>query len=138
MPTKEQKLKYTSDLIDEIMSANPNWWTGVFDMKVASKWKERNKKKELSYKTKCDILLKLGYEIKVNRTEDLWELSKPKRFSIKNSAEDFGIIEAPNKDKAIADIVKQKFPRKKTIDIAGVKYDMADIFKTALIVEEVF
>lgn len=137
MENNSKSLKYTSDLINEIMSATDNSWMNVFDMKVASKWKERNKRCELSHKTKVEILEKLGYEIKVKAPEDLWDLVEPKKFKISNSSENFGIIEAPNKEKAIADLAKLKFPRKKTIDIAGVKYDMAEIFKTGLTVEEV-
>lgn len=137
MESNAKNLKYTSDLINEIMSAKDNGWMNLFEIKVASKWKERNKRCELSYKTKCEILAALGYEIKVKRPEDLWDLVKPKHFKIRNSAKDYGIIEAPNREKAIADLVKKEFPRKKSMEIGGVKYDMAEIFKTGLIIEEI-
>ena len=132
-----EHLEYTSVIIDQIMSSNESWWLGRFDVKIASKWKERYKKTGLSYETKCEILRGLGYEIKVERTEDLWAPIVKKRYHVKNSTKDFGIVEAPNADEAKKIIQLQEYPRKKTQIIDGEVWDLREMFLLKLKAEEI-
>lgn len=141
MKITDNSLEYTTDIFKREM-AKPGWYNGIPDMKAsaANMLKKRFFEEDgnMTDRMVKKLMDHFGYVMREKKRDAIWEKASPKKWHLKNSKEDFGVVEAMTEDQAKEILTKEKHPRKKMFtDPFGEEHNIQDLFRCKLIAEEV-
>lgn len=141
MKDLKKPLEYTTEIFKREM-AKPGWYNGLEGVKpsAANMLKKRFFEEDGTMTTRMinKLMDHFGYIMREKKRDALWEKAKPRKWNVKNSSEDFGIIEALTEDQAKEIVTKAKHPRKKVFtDPFGEEHNLQDLFRCKLIVDEI-